>query len=381
MLSRLSRTGPLIALIAALSSSAPAWAQQKKAPPTKAAPAKPKTPPKPPVDAAPAAPVAPPPEPAAAPANPVSTKGAGGKKGPKPGDDDTNKLLEDAQKAAKAGNWEEAYGLLVKVYKVRPTWRVAADLGRAEVGVEKWKDAADHLQIALRDKPDDLPDADRKVIETAFAQAKTKVGALRVNVAQSGAEIVVGGVVVGTAPLSQPVFVNPGAVLVEARLEGYFGLKATKNVAAGAEESVDFTLHRDGGAGTAPAPPPSGDRLIRGENLIVLITGASVAGIATVLGGVFAVMSNKKNSQSHELEQPTRTCTPIEDCMTQFDALQKQKVTFAGASMWSFIGAGAVLLGTGTFLTIQLLTKPNTGVKSSLVVRPDLVGGSFAVQF
>lgn len=361
----LLRISALLAMSATLSLSAPAWAQ---APSKQPAPAKKGAPAKPP----PPAPPAPPP----APAPPAGKKPP---PAPAPVEEDTNKMLEEAQKAARSGKWDEARTILQRAYKLRPTWKMAAELGRAEVGAGKFKDGAEHLTIALRDKPDDLPEAEQKPISEALAQATAQIGVLRVNVRQPGAEIVVAGKVVGTAPLPGPVFVDPGKVLIEARLEGFFGLKSTKNIAAGSEETVDFVLHRDSSPGARELPPAAGDRLLKGRNLIVFASGVSVAGAGVVLGGVFAILSSIKASKSHDLEQPTATCGVT--CVQQFDDLQKQKVTFAGASMWSFIGAGAVALGTGTYMVVQLFTKPQQEVKAQIVVRPDQVGGAFTLQW
>src|SRR6185369_17292642 len=172
-----------------LGPAAPALAQAPP-PPTKAgsAPAKGAAPPAkgaPPPAAPPAAP--PPP----APAPPPGKAGA-----PATPEEEVMRLVADAQKAEKAGKWDEARALLLKAYKVKPSGRVLAELGRAEVGAEKYRDAAEHCAIALRDVS--LTDEARKAAEAALAQAQAQVGALRINVHPRGAEIVVGGQPVGT---------------------------------------------------------------------------------------------------------------------------------------------------------------------------------------
>lgn len=59
-------------------------------------------------------------------------------------------MLKEAQKAARSGKWDEARTILQRAYKLRPTWKMAAELGRAEVGSGKLEDGAEHLTIALR---------------------------------------------------------------------------------------------------------------------------------------------------------------------------------------------------------------------------------------
>ncbi|APR82009.1 Dihydrolipoamide acetyltransferase [Minicystis rosea] len=303
-----------------------------------------------------------------------------GKGAAAPPADDYAKIVDDARKAAKANKWEDARALFAKAYELKPGWRLAGELGRAELGVAKYRDAAEHLAIAYREKTDNLPEEEKKGIEEALAQALAQVGVLRINVRPKGAEIVVAGKAVGTAPLSGPIFVDPGPVLVEARLEGYFGLRTTKTLAAGTEETVDLSLHRAGRAGDVPPPSAtSTEGIFSGVNLPIAISGAAVAAAATLAGGAFAIVSAVKAGASHSLEEPDRTCGAT--CKDQFDALQKQKVTFAGASMWSFIGAGAVLLGTGAYVTVTLITRPKQPLKASFVVRPDHVGAVLSTQW
>lgn len=294
-------------------------------------------------------------------------------------EDEVTKLTNDGLKALKTGKAEEARRLLAKAYELRPMYRLAAELGRAEVGVRKFREAAAHLTTAMRDKPDNVPEADVKAWEDALAQATAQLGVLRINVQPLGAEVLVGGQSVGTAPLPGPIFVEPGQVQIEAKAEGYMGLRTTKTLAAGAEEAVDFHLHRDGGA-FAPGPAPAGSPTIfKGITLPIAITGAALSAAGTLLGASFAIVSAVKASKSHGLEEPDATCGAT--CKDQFDALQKQKVTFAGASMWSFIGAGAVLLGTSTFLVVQVINRPKQTASAGVVVRPDQVGGTFTFQW
>jgi len=293
--------------------------------------------------------------------------------------DEVQKLVDDAAKATKAGKLEDARALLAKAYQLKPGWKTAAELGRAELDAKKFRDAAEHLAIAYRDKPESLPEAEKKAIEDTLAQALGEVGVLKVNVRPKGAEIVVNGVSVGTAPLSVPVFVEPGPALVEARMQGYFGLRTTRTVAAGTEETVELTLHREGRVDVPGPAANSTQSIFGGPVLPIVLTGAAVSVTGALIGGALAIVSDVKASKSHGLEQPDATCGST--CQEQFDALQKQKVTFARASLWSFVGAGAVLLGTGTYLVVTVITKSRQAVKAGVVVRPDQIGGSFTFQW
>jgi hypothetical protein len=349
---------------------APAWAQAPAAPAPKGGPA-PKGAPPVPKGAPPAPPPPAPPPPPGLPA----------KAGAAPADE-YSRLLDEARKAQKAAKLEDARQLFAQAYALKPGWRLAGELGRAELAVQKFRDAAEHLAIAFREKTDNLPEDEKKAIEEGLAQALAQVGLLRINVKPKGAEVFVGGQSIGTAPIVNPLFLEPGPVLVEVKMEGYFGLRTTKTMAAGAEETVDMALHRAGrGVDVPPPPTTSTEGFFSNVNLPIAIGGASVAAAATVAGGVFAILSAIKAGKSHALEAPDRACAPLSACVEQFDALQKQKVTFAGAAMWSFIGAGAALLGTGAYVTVTVLTKPKQPLKAGLVVRPDQLGAVLSTQW
>jgi hypothetical protein len=111
----------------------------------------------------------------------------------------------------------------------------------------------------------------------------------------------------------------------------------------------------------------------------LLIGGAAGTGALALLGGVFAIISDVKASKSHSLERPDATCGAT--CRTDFDALQKQKVTFAGASMWSFIGAGALLLGTASYTVVTIVKRPKETMNAGVVITPDQLGLTFSGRF
>jgi hypothetical protein len=339
---------PAQALVLALAlagsfATSPAWAQL----PTKGAPK--------------AAPPAPP---------PPAAKGA-------PAEDEAAKSRADGLKLLKAGKWEDARVLLAHAYKLAPTWQNALDLGRAELGAEKPRDAAEHLYAGLRDAGRALSDADRKAAETLFATVQTRVAALRFEVKPEGAELFVGGQSVGKAPLASPIFVLPGPTEVEVRLDGYTAIKTTKQADVGEETPVEVELKRAKQGDLPPPRPPEGP--LRGVSMPLLIGGAAGTGALALLGGALAIVSDVKASKSHGLERPDATCGAT--CKTDFDALQKQKVTFAGASMWSFIGAGALLVGTASYTVVTILKRPKEAMRADVVITPGQLGATFSGRF
>lgn len=293
-------------------------------------------------------------------------------------EEDVNKLLAEAQKAVKAQKWDDARALYDRAIKAKPSMKLSVEAAKVEIAAGTPRDAAERLIVALAYAKPDTPAADKKAAEDTLAQAKSKIGELRFDVHPKGAEILVDGVSLGNAPIDSPVFVDPGSVEVVARLNGYTGVHMTRAVAAGAVETFQLDLHREGGNWDTPAPA-QGNSIFRGVKMPIFISGVAATGAFLILGASFAILSDKKASSSHDLEQPTATCGM--NCVTEFNSLQTAKVNFAGASMWMFILSGTAALGTGAYwATMAIMNRP-APVKAGLLLAPGTAGASLSGQW
>jgi len=270
--------------------------------------------------------------------------------------------------AAVQGRWEEARTAFLEAWRLKQHWQIAVNLGQAELNVGKSRDAAEHLSYFLREATGIGP-ADRKHAEEMLAQARAKVGVLWISVNQPGAEIFVDGAVVGKAPLEGEVLVEPGARVVEARLQGVGAVKETREIAAGGEGKVDLYLASTPGK-TRPAallPGLNQNSATVGERpkKSFIIAGATAGAIAAAGGIGFAVASQIKKSASHDLEglsAPCRAGADTSECKKQFDKLQTQKMTYAWSSIGSFVLAGAIGVGTVVY---SLRSSPPAGTKKA----------------
>src|SRR6185503_746975 len=98
-----------------------------------------------------------------------------------------------------------------------------------------------------------ISDDDRRAAEKMLAEAELKIGTVTVLV-DAGAEVLVDGKSVGTAPLSGPVFVEAGSRRFEAKKEGVAGPSQDVKVAAGSAPVVELKLASKAGAGTSVGP-------------------------------------------------------------------------------------------------------------------------------
>ena len=61
----------------------------------------------------------------------------------------------EATKARKLGQVERAYELYASAWRAQHHWQIAGALGHAEVALGRYRDAAEHLAIFLRETHDD----------------------------------------------------------------------------------------------------------------------------------------------------------------------------------------------------------------------------------
>jgi hypothetical protein len=169
--------------------------------------------------------------------------------------------------------------------------------------------------------------------------------------------------------------VDPGRRVVTLEVPGRPLVEQRVRVLPGEKKQVVLQLAEvaEGARGEPTAVTETKDQ--RKLDPKILIGGGVVGLVGIILGAGFAVGSNMKAAQSHNLEAAGVKCPPPDVlCKGQFDSLQQSKVTFAGMSMWSFIGAGAALVGTGTYAVVKLAPKASQAPQAQVTVGMDRVG-------
>ncbi|WP_437282692.1 hypothetical protein WME90_19570 [Sorangium sp. So ce375] len=158
---------------------------------------------------------------------------------------------EEGVKAFDAGRFEEARTAFAQVYALKQHPAVLLNLGQSELRSNHLADAGKHLQQFLREHAAATPDQ-RVAAEKAIADVKRKTGFIVVTADANGADISVDGVLVGKAPLLDPVFVTPGKHTLFAT---YQDRSATTQVDAkvGTPTPATLTLGTTGATPAAPA--------------------------------------------------------------------------------------------------------------------------------
>jgi hypothetical protein len=274
-------------------------------------------------------------------------------------------LYQQGKEAIKAQHWLDAKNRLTDAWTIRPSYDVALLLAQAEYNLEHFAESAQYLTYYFRNVSAKENEKNLSNAKLAFEAAKAKVGSVAVTGPQ-GAEILVDGKVVGTAPLDRNAFVRPGKRIFEARLgeakaqqevlavagqEQQVALRFEEPAPSAGPATIASTATIDAGLPTqpsliAPEPPPK-------RSLVPVYVGAGVAAVGLGAGIGFALAAGNDGDDIdalHEKNGPSGCFDETSaDCAAQKDAAQSRDrhITY---EVIGFSIAGAALIGTATYL-------------------------------
>jgi len=305
------------------------------------------------------------------------------------------RLYESGVDAAKRQEWEKARAAHAAAWRLVHHTQIAMNLARAELKTGKYRDAAEHLSYFLEEAKCDaekIGEADRKVAEKMFAEARAKVGVLRVKVQPVGAEVLVDEAPVGKASLNDVVFVEPGRRVIAARMGGFVTTRAVQDVAPGGSGEVTLTLPEVGKPEllSPPTPPPPPPDVGVGPSKAVVVSGI-VATVALAGAGVGLKMAAgeipDENERTNILAAMKRcaelgNCNEVEDRRRKYNEHAVPYDRFTNLSTAAFIGAGAVGAGTLLYTIITASSKKEQRrPQASFVFGPGGFGASLKTSF
>ena len=265
-------------------------------------------------------------------------------------------LYKAAVRAMKSGKYGVAYEKFKIVWEADRTPTTAGNLGSAELKLKKYPEAAEHLQIFLREEKDLDPD-ERKEAEGELAQAKAQVVTLRVEVPDPGTEILIDGQLVGTSPIDHDLFVTPTPHLIIAR-KGEATAQIEIDDGPGSVQKV--RLEPKAPVKPPPPPPPPPPPKPFPARTVLLVGGgiAAAAGLGVGIGtGVASLV--KQGEQDRCM---SRLPAEQEPCWLAADP---ERQSLAAFSTGGFIVGGA---GVAT-LAYLLFSRGNEPVKSGRTIQ------------
>jgi tetratricopeptide (TPR) repeat protein len=273
-----------------------------------------------------------------------------------------------AQQAYEAKDFERARSLWLRAFALQPSADVALSLGRLDLELKRYRDSAEHLDVALRTLPDTTSEDTRALAKKALAEAKAQIAVVHATTNRAGADIRIDGKSAGRAPLVTSLYLEPGAHEISAHVESN-SIKRPVVVEPGKEYQLSLPLlapsrslvsnreraiatsQRDPTARSAPVAAPTTESSPSPAPLI--IGGAVfVAGLASAV--VFRLNSDAQYDKADQLhaKRATLGCENAQATSDECTALRAAAESGDRSRNWSTIGfgvAGAALVGTLTY--------------------------------
>lgn len=299
-------------------------------------------------------------------------------------DAEANRLFNQANALLRQGKAKEAYQAYLVAWDARRTFEVAVNLGLLELSLDKPRDAAEHLNLALLNAPRESPPALLDQLKRALTEAKTKIGTVAVSSNESG-DLLVDGERQAWIDSDKPteVFLVPGSRRLVLRKEGYEGASQTVEIAKGSALAVSLTLTKRAAvpptaAGPTPPPPPaaapSSASSEPSRSVVPVVVGGVLvaAGLAIGIGATLAANGNANDAQnlrtSLDAQSTPQQVATSSVCYAPSGALADQCAALKSAlisedhahnlAVAGFVGAGVALVGTAAYLVFWPKPKP-----------------------
>jgi tetratricopeptide (TPR) repeat protein len=306
--------------------------------------------------------------------------------------EDPEQLIKQGVALRKEGENIKAQGYFQRAYQLARTPRSAAQLGLVEQALGQWGLAEGHLVEALSASTDLWIKTTEATLTESLKVVRSHLGRVSVTGSPAGAHVRVAGVDRGVLPLTDPIYVEPGALVIEVESAGHQSARRSLTAEAGKEETVEanlppLTIHVD--VPTGPAPPAVGpDRPGGPWRRRAAWIGGGVAAAALVGGTVALLASNdsydKFNNQRLAGSNQVQCSSGSPDkggatCQSLLSAGDRDKTL----AVVAFVGAGA-LAAVSTVLFLMSAHDNEAPAGAALSCAPvwsDGAGGSCWLRF
>ena len=255
---------------------------------------------------------------------------------------------------------------MLQAWAIRQTYDVATALGQVELDLSLPRDAAEHLDFALRTFPPQLSAETLQRVRGLFFQAEKKVGTLIVRADRPGTRILVDAKPVGVTPLAGPLFLDPGSHVIDGE-DGTGHVTRTLEVEAGTTQSIGLEL-----AAPRPVAPEVHAEAKDSVPPVPLLVGGALVVAGLGVGIWFAVDAGNRSDEARSLRESlgNRSCGGVapaspSECMELRDVASRysrdRNVSTAG-----FVGAGVAAVATGAF---WLLSSPRASTERQSALR------------
>jgi hypothetical protein len=188
------------------------------------------------------------------------------------------KTIEEAVREFEARNYAEARALFEQAHALYPNARTERGMGFAEFELRHYGQGIVHLEAALSSTTKPLTAELRRETEELLERAKGFVAYVRVDAKPASAAVLIDGVTV-ELPAGEPLMLEVGDHMIEARAPGYTPERRKLNLRGGEEQQLTLVLARQQIASKAQS-----ERSWYKSPWLWASLGAVVAGAATATG-------------------------------------------------------------------------------------------------
>lgn len=196
-------------------------------------------------------------------------------------------------------NWRAALDAYLKAWSAKQHFTIAANLADVEYRLGKYGDAATHLRFFIAHLPAEYA-AQRLSAEQRLGQCMSHLIAVRVKVNVPGAAVLLDGVELGRAPLTEELWLEPGVHSLEAESPGYLSARREFNAELGESREVFLVLmppRREARVQSRPVAPQTTVRPASSSGVSprtwALVGGGALTAVALGAGVGYALSSGK----------------------------------------------------------------------------------------
>ena len=281
------------------------------------------------------------------------------------------------------GSFAAALVELDRANHLAPSFKILYSIGLVQLRLTDYAGAKRSFDRYLKEGKDEVTAPRRTEVTGRLKELATRVALVTVHVNEADALVLVDDIAVGTAPLSEPVVLNPGYHKVVATKSGYTAEAKQVGVAGGDKVDVEVQLNAVAPVVAPPPPPPPAPvtpvltppapvpvavpppvETPRSPEPAPLWIGWAATGALTlgaVVTGIVAL--DQSNKLGNEVNQQPITAAEI-------SSTHDKTVGFALATD---ILAGAAIVAGGVTLYLTLHGKAG-GAQTSVAVAPGRLG-------
>ncbi len=254
-----------------------------------------------------------------------------------------------ARELYEENNFRGALVEMQRAYDLSGNAALLFDLGQIQYQLQDYPSALNAFTRYLASNKGDIPSARVAEVQKDIERLKGRIGSLRITSNRRGAQILVDDIVVGTAPLSEPVLVGAGRHKIVATADGQ--TTSPKVVDVAGAEAIEVSLALADGA---PAPSPSRASVERsqdekpGVRAVVWVPWALTGGLAVATAVTGALALKKSGELSSDLTTAGATRAQIDDARSATRTM----------ALVSDVLLGATVAAAGTSLVLTLVNRP-----------------------